>query len=91
MEKGQFYEALQKEVENYNKRIGYMSNYIVRIGYKYDYEKEYFIDNEYLFCDNGDYVWLNDWDEGQEDVILIGIISVDDVFSPKQGGDEDEK
>lgn len=80
MKKDQFYEVLDKEIEKYNKRLGYVSNYIVRIGYKYDYEKEYVIDNEYLFWDNGDYTWLNDWDEGQDDVILKGIISIDHVF-----------
>lgn len=84
MKKDKFYEVLDKKIEAYNKRLGYMSNYIVRIGYKYDYEKEYFIDNEYMFFYNGDYVWESDWDEGQEDVILIDIISMDDIFDTVQ-------
>lgn len=55
-------------------------DYIVCLKYKYDYEKEYTIQNELLLIDeNADYVWLNDWNEGQTDVEVLGYIAVSNV------------
>ena len=58
---------------------------IVSIRYKYLHEKEWTQSNEVLEVDmsaDGYYVWLNDWDEGQEDVEILGCISVSDIDVP---------
>ena len=49
---------------------------IVRLAYKYDFEKEYTYSNEILECENGHYYWLNDWDEGQTDIKVIGYLNI---------------
>lgn len=59
-------------------------DYIVKLKYKYDYEDKYTIRNEILEYDPdanllGDYIWLNDWNEGQTDVTVLGYIGVQDV------------
>ena len=57
-------------------------HYIVKLAYKYSSEREYYISNELLEYE-GDYtdsyVWVNDWDEGQQDVIVLGFAAVSDV------------
>lgn len=56
---------------------------IVRIRYKYSIDREWTYSNEVLeFCDS-DYVWLNDWWEGQEEVEILGCISLDNVEVPE--------
>lgn len=57
------------------------TDYIVRLAYKHDFEKEYTISNEVLECcpSDDEYVWLNDWNEGETDVYVIGFIKVSDV------------
>ena len=57
------------------------TDYIVRLKYKYDWEKDYTISNEYLEYNGNDdnWIWLNDWNEGQTDVEVIGYIDIDDV------------
>ena len=59
-------------------------DYIVKLKYKYDYEDKYTIRNEILEYDPdanllGDYIWLNDWNEGQTDVTVLRYIGVQDV------------
>ena len=62
----------------------YRTDYIVRLKYKYDWEKEYTIENEYLEYDSNNdcWVWLNDWNEGQTDVEVLGYIDIDDIYVP---------
>lgn len=56
---------------------------IVKIKYKYDYETEWTIDNEILEpCMGGGYdgwMWLNDWDEGQQQQYVLGWIALSDL------------
>ena len=54
---------------------------IVRLQYKYDFEKEYTESNEILEFDTNinDWVWLNDWDEGQNDIRVMWWVAVDDL------------
>lgn len=54
---------------------------IVKINYKYDFESQYTESNEILFWDfhTGDYVWDNDWNEGQQDIIIVGYVEIEDV------------
>ena len=57
---------------------------IVRVAYKYDHEKEYTITNEILTHDypTDTYIWENDWNEGQQDVYILGFIKVEDIDIP---------
>lgn len=56
--------------------------YIVTLEYKYDHEDTYTIENQILDVDvSGDYVWLNDWNEGQEDVKVFGFIALSNVLT----------
>lgn len=75
-------------LEDFYKRIdesGIIQDYIVRIKYKYTWETEdeYTIENEIYFWDGetGDYMWFNDWYEGQQNVEVLEYISLDDVFN----------
>lgn len=62
------------------------TDYVVRLRYKYDWEKNYTTSNEYLQYDSRDeWVWLNDWNEGQTDVEVLGYIALDEVEVPKNG------
>ena len=57
---------------------------IVRVAYKYSHEKEYTITNEILTHDypTNTYIWENDWDEGQQDVYVLGFAKVEDIDIP---------
>ena len=59
--------------------------FIVTLKYKYDFEEEYTIENQILEYDalNDDYVWLNDWREGQTDVEVLGYMPLGDVDTTK--------
>lgn len=57
-------------------------DYVVCIQLKYPWEKCYRITHEILEADNDHYVWLNDWDEGETDVTIMGFIPVDDIEVP---------
>lgn len=59
-------------------------DYIVRLKYKYDWEKEYRYSNEvvsYEF-DRDSWVWLNDWCEGETDVEVVAFVPLDNVIFP---------
>lgn len=70
--------------EFFNLIEGECENYIVKLAYKYDWEKQYTISNELLEWDypSLDYVWLNDWDEGQSEIYVLGFIKISDVIVP---------
>lgn len=72
----QFFKRLDREPRN---------DYIVRLAYKYNWEKEYTVSNEILEYDGEHdyYIWLNDWDEGQQDVKVLGYICIDEVDVPE--------
>lgn len=69
-------------------KLDYYEDVIVEIAYKYDWENEYTIENQYLEYDGnvGDWVWLHDWDEGQQNVEVLGYIRMQDVDIPKIEG-----
>lgn len=56
-------------------------DYIVKLKYRYSFEERYTIENQILEYDGSEdeYVWLDDWDEGQDDVEVLGYIAVQDV------------
>lgn len=56
---------------------------IVSLRYKYSFEKDWTYSNEILEVDmnvEGNYVWLNDWNEGQEEIEILGYVNVSDVM-----------
>ena len=64
---------------------------IVYMRYKYSFETEWTYDNEILDVNSElEYEWLNDWDEGQQCVEILGCIDLDDVKVPlfKKGAEE---
>ena len=56
-----------------------VDDYVVRLKLKYDHEKDYQYSNELLLYDGSDYYWNSDWDEGHQDIEVIGYISVSEV------------
>lgn len=75
--------------ELYSKPI--LEDYIVTLKYKYDCEKEYTIANEILVADSFGYSWLNDWNEGQTDVEVIGYIPVSEVDTSQYKPEQEDK
>lgn len=58
-------------------------DYIVRMAYRYSENKEDFhISNEVMSVDcDGNIIWFNDWDEGQDEVKIIAWCTVDEAFN----------
>lgn len=55
---------------------------IVSLRYKYSWEEEWTYSNEILEIDfsvDSIYIWLNDWNEGQTDVEVLGCIPLSEV------------
>lgn len=69
----EFFDIIKEEQEDY----------VVKLAYKYHWEEDYTISNELLEWDSEDYVWVNDWNEGQDFVYVIGFIKVSDVNVPE--------
>ena len=59
--------------------------YIVTLKYKYDFEEKYTIENHILKYESitDSYVWLNDWNEGQTDIEVLGYMLLGDVDTTK--------
>jgi hypothetical protein len=59
--------------------------YIVTLKYKYDFEKNYTIENHILEYDStvDRYDWLDDWYEGQTDVEVLGYRLLSDIDNKK--------
>lgn len=58
---------------------------IVYLRYKYSWEDDWIYSNQILKVDmsvDGFYIWSSDWNEGQEDVEVLGFIAVSDVEVP---------
>lgn len=61
---------------------------LVYMRYKYSWEDKWTYSNEVLEADcsvDGFYVWINDWDEGQEHVEILGCVSIDEIEIPLFG------
>ena len=67
----------------YLDNIDFRGDAIVRLAYKYDFEKEYTVCNQLLMCEpDSTYCWEYDWNEGQTDVKVLGFVFIDDVVVP---------
>ena len=79
------YEIAKEQIEQFTEYQNCRcADYVVDISYSYDFEKEYIIRRNVLLSiiyDNGDeeWIWGDDWDEGQTDVIVNGIIAVPNI------------
>lgn len=62
-----------------------VGEYIVHIEFKYPWEKCYTSSYELFFVDTDERYWLNDWNEGQDDVKYIGFINVANVDNLMKG------
>lgn len=51
-------------------------DYIIWLKYKYSFETEYIYTKEILTHCVDHFEWLNDWNEGQEDIIILGFVPV---------------
>ena len=71
----EFFDMIKNEQENY----------IVKLAYRYCWEEDFTISNELLEWDSSDedYIWLHDWNEGQDFVYVVGFIKVSDVDVPE--------
>lgn len=83
-------EQLFKAIEEDCLKHHCYSDYIVRVRYKYEWVSKWIYSNEYLEWEGntGDWCWLKDWNEGQEDVEFLGFISVDDIEVPERSKHE---
>ena len=71
----QFFECLKSQC---------VTDRIVYLRYKYSWEDEWTYSNEILEgIADGTFMWFNDWNEGQEDVEVLGFISIDEVYVPE--------
>lgn len=80
-----FREATQYASDEFHKWLNnytdYVQDAIILIKQKYDYEKKYDYLHVPMMWDNelGEFCWEYDWNEGQRDVTVIGIIGMDDI------------
>ena len=59
---------------------GHGSEFIVKIMYRYTGEKIYIEENQIVWFDSKNHmVWLDDWWEGQQDIIILGYVPVEDI------------
>lgn len=76
---------MRQEICDYNLKCG---DYVVELNTKYSFEEEWHYHRELLSvgystfginAGNKDYCWMNDWDEGQQDVEILWIININDI------------
>lgn len=56
-----------------------VDDYVVRLKLKYDDEKDYRYTNEILEFDDDNYLWANDWNEGEQDVQVLGYMPISEI------------
>lgn len=86
--------TIEEFFNDYLKALPYIEDQLVYIKYKYSWETEWTYSNEILEADgsvDGYYIWLTDWDEGQEDVEILGCIAISDIEVPEFDKDTKEK
>ncbi len=79
------------EFNRYLQTLPLIEDQIVYLRYKYDWEDEWTYSNEILEVDmnvENFYCWLKDWNEGQQDIEILGCIAVSDINVPSFDSDE---
>lgn len=56
-------------------------DYLVRLMYKYDFEHSYRTSIEVVTISPDGFIWFNDWNEGEKNVIVQSYISIDDLYN----------
>lgn len=61
-------------------------DYIVKLKYKHDCEKEYHITNEVCsyYYEEYQWIWFNDWCEGETDIEVLDYCPVEDIFNNRR-------
>lgn len=75
-----------EEFKKYLESLESIETQIVYLKYKYSWEENWTYSNEILEVDmnaDGYYVWTSDWNEGQEDIEILGCIALYDIYVPK--------
>lgn len=75
-----------EEFFKYLSKLNTIEDRLVYMRYKYSCDDEWTYSNEILEADlsiEGCYIWLNDWNEGQENVEILGCIPISDINVPK--------
>ena len=75
-----------KEFFKYLQELDTVEDRLVYIRYKYACDDSWTYSNEVLAVDfnvEGNYFWFNDWNEGQEDVEVLGCIPINDIAVPE--------
>lgn len=66
-----FFKLLSKMTYQYDE-------WIVKLAYRHNENESYTITNEVLnYSLDGDTFWLDDWNEGEDDVIVLGAVPID--------------
>lgn len=73
------YDFVAKELDKFMYETGERS-LVVRIKFKYEWDKSYDYENVIVENDNGHWIFDDDWWEGQTDVEVVGIKTVYDVL-----------
>lgn len=74
-----------EDFSNYLKTLRIVEDQLVYMRYKYSWETDWTYANEILMVDTNvpdDYVWLNDWFEGQQDIEILGCIPINEIDVP---------
>lgn len=68
-----------------------VSDYLVKIRLKYEHEKYYRYTNELCIWnwETNVYEWFMDWNEGEQDIEILGCIDLDDVYIENTLGKDD--
>ena len=75
----------REDFNNYLETLDIIENQLVYMRYKYSWETNWTYAKELLLVDTDepdDYVWLNDWFEGQQDIEILGCIPISEIDVP---------
>lgn len=74
-----------RKFNEYLQTLPHIEDQLVYLRYKYEWEDDWTYSNEILtvnFDVEGYYCWLKDWNEGQQDVEILGCIAVSEISVP---------
>lgn len=76
-------------LEEFYEQANENSTYAVKLAYRHSRSEKYTISVEVCsYCINYDFigwVWFNDWNEGEDDVVVLNFIDLDTLM---KGGDK---
>lgn len=75
----------REEFSEYLKKLPCIETQLVYLRQRYKYEEDWEYLNEILSVDMdfpGYYIWENDWNEGQENVEILGCVPISEIDVP---------